>query len=400
MISERLRQARLMRGVTQQQVVDRLADLGVTLTKAGLSKYERGGSVPSASLLLKLSKSLGVPPRYVLEEPQITIEWMAFRKHLCVPKKKQEQIKALAGMKAERQVWLQEKLFPDTAEELPPPTKTKNPEEAEQMAERLRSAWGISDNPIESLTETLEDRGCVVVEYAEGDQDFDGLCGIISKRFGVVVTNTNVPDDRRRLTMAHEVGHLLMDCHDLPIREEERLAYRFAGALLVSKGAVQRELGAKRRRLSIEELKLLKMKYGLSMQAWIHRALDLDIISRGHYQSLCRHFSTRGWRRREPVDYCGNETPMKLKQMILRALAEDIITPSKAEDLLPGCTIEAEQTGKEESVHMVAGNLLKLPKRKRDKILSQAAAMAKSHYQKKSTLTEFEAFGEKDFVDE
>lgn len=41
MLGKRLRQARLMAGLTQKQVVAHLAQLGASLTKAGLSKYER-----------------------------------------------------------------------------------------------------------------------------------------------------------------------------------------------------------------------------------------------------------------------------------------------------------------------------------------------------------------------
>ena len=60
MINKRIRQARLISGMTQSEVVSKLKVQGIKLTKAGLSKYERGGSIPSPKILLKLSKVLSV----------------------------------------------------------------------------------------------------------------------------------------------------------------------------------------------------------------------------------------------------------------------------------------------------------------------------------------------------
>ena len=115
MIGERLRQARLRAGLTLKEVVGKLADSGVRLTRGGLSKYELGGSVPKAALLLALSRALGVRTQYFLAEPQIQVEWLAFRKHASLGKKEQERIQALALLIVENQIWLQEKMLPGGA---------------------------------------------------------------------------------------------------------------------------------------------------------------------------------------------------------------------------------------------------------------------------------------------
>ncbi|WP_425358486.1 ImmA/IrrE family metallo-endopeptidase [Thermosediminibacter oceani] len=59
----------------------------------------------------------------------------------------------------------------------------------------------------------------------------------------------------------------------------EKAAHRFAGAFLVPKKMVIQELGKKRHSINLYELHLLKHKYELSMQGWIYRAKDLNIIS-------------------------------------------------------------------------------------------------------------------------
>ena len=60
MIGDRIRQARVAGGMTQQEVVDSLAAEGVPLTKGGLSKYERGGSAPKPTVIRALGRILGV----------------------------------------------------------------------------------------------------------------------------------------------------------------------------------------------------------------------------------------------------------------------------------------------------------------------------------------------------
>ncbi len=395
MICERLRQARLINGATQQAVVDRLAGVGISLTKACLSKYERGGSIPNAAVLAKLAKVLGVRSEYFLKEPSVGIEWMAFRSHQAVSKTARARVQALAAEVVERQVWIQEKLYPDTGHKFPDPVKAQLPEEAEKAALGLRKRWELDDNPIESLTDALEGRGGIVVERGEGTDGFDGLCGRVNDRYPVVVVNREMPDDRRRFSMAHELGHLLMDCKDIPPKNEEKLANRFAGAFLVPAAVARRELGPKRRRISVEELKLLKVKHGLSMLGWVHRAYDLGIIEHGHCQSLYKLFGFRGWRRQEPVEYIGKEEPIRLKQMTLHALAEGIITPEKANQLCPGAVVDSEEEHEQcIPIHMSATELMKLPIKDRDKILAQGATLAMADYQGDQDLTAFDAYGD------
>ena len=112
MIGERLRQARLVAGLTQAEAVDRLAAHGHSLTTAGLSKYERGGSVPQPSILLRLAKVYAVKPRYLLSEPGISVEWFAFRMHASLGQRRRDRIKALAVKSIAGQLWLMEKLYP------------------------------------------------------------------------------------------------------------------------------------------------------------------------------------------------------------------------------------------------------------------------------------------------
>jgi len=396
-ISKRLRQARLIAGKTQEQVVADLSELGVQLTKGGLSKYECGGSSPPASLLVPLGSVLSVPSDFFLAEPTTTVEWRAFRKLSRLGKKQQERVQALAQRVVERQVWLQEKLYPQARASLPKVTVATG-EQAEEAAARVRKRWRLGDAPLESVTRTLEDNNCIVVEFP-GQDGFHGLSGWANDAYPVTVTSSDASNDRRRFNLAHEIGHLIMRCDGVDEKQEERLAHRFAAALIVPQKSVYNELGQRRRHLSMQELALLKQKHGLSMQAWLFRALDLGVITPGHFKALFRQFSSHGWRRQEPVDYVGDETPLRLRQLTHRALAEGVITAGEAEEILPGCTQE-EQELQRPLGYVSAQDVLKLSAKERDELMARSAALAEQEYRDNKGLTDFEAFGEEDLCDD
>jgi len=399
MLGDRIRQARLAKGWTQEEVVKRLGKVGEKLTKAGLSKYEKNKSQPKPTLLAKLARVLEVKASYFLREPVVRVEWIAFRKHSALPMRKQEKVKALALQTIENHFWLKSRLRPQESARFPRSLKAHSYSDAEDAAQRLRATWNLGESAIESLTQTVEDRGGIVVDVPNGNGGFDGLSAWANQENPVLIVSDNLPDDRRRFNLAHELGHLLMDCSALDAKTEERLAHRFAGALLVPQDVARRELGPRRNSLNFQELALLKQKYGLSMQAWVHRAHDLSIITDAHYRQCFKEFNHRGWRKEEPVPYKGKEIPTLLKQMALRALSEGLITAEKAKEICPGCTEEMQPAKKGKEV-MSARHLAKLSKKERRAILETAAALAEKDYRSDPELTAFEAFGEGDLYDE
>ena len=124
----------------------------------------------------------------------------------------------------------------------------------------------------------------------------------------------------------------------------EPLVHRFAAALLVPRQAALAELGTKRSNLSLNELLLLKQEYGISIQAWIRRARDLDIIDQDVYSGMFRRLAQLGFRRQEPGEV-KKEQPHYYELLVHQALSEGLITPSYAASLLQ----EGKDTGFGES---------------------------------------------------
>ena len=398
MIGLRIKQARLANGFTLDALAERMTASGLPITKAALSKYELSKSIPQAKFLVALAGLLGVRTSYFWDEGKATVNWIAFRKRSKMPQAKQEQVKAFASHVVESQLWLQATLFPKQLANLPKPQDASTLEDAERIAGELRSAWKLGDAPIDSLTSLVEDNGGVVIPCGEISRDFDGLAGRTNHGFPVAVVSTNVSDDRRRYNLAHELGHLIMKCEGLSTRDEEQLANRFASALLVPARAARQELGSKRRQLNWNELGILKRKYGFSMQGWVRRALDLEIIDEAHYRTLCITFSKNRWKKMEPVPFHGKEEPSRLKLMTLRALAEGLITGDRAEQLCQGCTRALESAGPPRK--LTAKDLRRMPKQQRDAMLAKAASTAADDYVTNRELTDFEAFEEGDIHDD
>ena len=393
MIGDRIKQARLAKGATLEEVAQLLTDRDAPITKAGLSKYEKNKSIPSQTFMIQLANVLSVKPSFFVAEPEFVTIWHAFRKQSKLPKKLQEHVKASAEQTIESQLWLMSVLHPE-----PPTFPKKFPiekiEDVESAAEGLRKKWRLGHQTIGCLVEMAESFGVIVVPHVglERQRQFDGLSGFVNQRYPVAVVSTSVPDDRIRYTLAHELGHLSMDCGDASEKEEEGFANRFASAFIVPEPVMRRELGPSRRNVALREFAVLKQKHGLSMQGLIRRAFDLDIISQGHYTSLFKQFSSRGWRKKEPVDFVSGETPKRFLQMVLRAVAEGIISEKKAEQMLPGSTAKIKTTGN----RLSASELRRLPSEERSQILREAAASACDDYSTESELLDFEAMSEDD----
>lgn len=388
MVGNRIRQARLLAGLTQAALANALAEAGHPATKAVISKYEKNRSVPSAQFLLLAASILGVPSSYFTHQPSLEVNWLAFRRHSTLPGREQEAVKAYAADVAELQIGLQFLLHPNTEVNMPEQMPVSSLDDAEEAAMQLREIWDLDENPIDSLVQTAEDHQVIVIGWRKHAGEFDGLSGWCNQH-PVTVINTLADADRRRFTLAHELGHLVMDTSNAP-DEAEKLAHRFAAALLAPSARVFHELGTRRTRLDWEELGILKRKYGLSMAAWVYRAKDLGIITDHHAMNLYREMSARGWRKREPVEYTGDEAPLKLEQMAHRAVAEGLISPDQIRRVYPDW-FERELTSPPAGRFTIY-DLLELPEGEQQKILEAAFAAADSE--------EFEIFEANEFLEE
>ncbi len=207
---------------------------------------------------------------------------------------------------------------------------------AEKMAEIVRSEWGLGINPISNVIEMLEEHGVKVIEVEASDK-FDGLSTYVDDEIPIVVINENFPVERKRFTALHELGHLLMNLKFDSDKQVEKACHRFAGALLFPESEVRKILGDKRKNIALGELVAIKEEYGISAQAAMRRAFDLEIISASSYKFFCMKMG--GNKKEEGLgSFKGEEKSYRLMQLVFRLFAEGVVDENKAA-LLSGMSL-------------------------------------------------------------
>jgi Zn-dependent peptidase ImmA (M78 family)/DNA-binding XRE family transcriptional regulator len=303
----------------------------VGVSAQAISKYERGVNIPGSDVLLRLSKVLDVKVEYFFRTTSVTTFDPVYRKKSRLKIRDERAIIAQIRDWLERYLEIETLYDLDESYTLPDKQKIIHVENLEDAALHLRQQFSLGLAPVENLIEILEMNG-IKVGRIEGHSDFDSCTFTMDDALPVIVVNKNMPGDRQRFSLAHELGHLMLDLPESI--DGEKAANRFAGAFLVPKEIVYTELGEKRKSLNPLELHLLKHKYGLSMLGWVHRAEDLAVISKASAKRIVEQFRREGWHLTEPGDQIEPEKPDRMTRLIIRALEENIITASKASELL------------------------------------------------------------------
>lgn len=371
----RIKKIRLARGYS----LDDLANaMGGVVTKQALSKYERGLSMPSASVLNRLADALNVKAMQLWSEPQLSVRFIAYRKRSTLPMKSQTAIQALVEEKLEERTRLQDFCFSSVPFDVPIERfAVASEDDAEAVAGKVRDLWRLGVDPIANLTAVLEDHLVHVIEI-DAPEKFDGISAVGENEAGkpkaaAVVSRSKCPGDRQRLSLAHELAHLVMK----PAKnvDEEKAAFRFAGAFLAPQPSLKREVGERRTSVRLEELLILKRRFGMSAQAILRRMSDLAIISPTTYKWSCVHLSKLGYRKQEPQEI-KRESSEWLRQAGLRSWAEGFITQQEAERLV------GQKLGEKESPTSLRRKaFLKLPIEERRRILEGQAAQMQEHYE-------------------
>lgn len=334
MIHDRIRRARVLRGLSLDELASRVGDI----SKQALSKFERGEATPNSTRVLQLAKALDLKPEYFLRQDAVALAPLEFRKLAKMPKYRQAQVEEQMRDHLERYLAL-ERCF-DVSDvalqpEAPGTIDVESADEAESAADQLRARWGIGSDAIANLTELLEEHG-IKVALLDGPDDFDGACAATHDGGHVLIAlNASRAGERMRFTAAHELGHWIMAFPDaMPAKTIEACCHRFAGAFLYPGSQVLVDFGRHRRsRVHPEELLNAKRRHGVSMQVALRRLKDLGLIGDAGYTAALIQFSKYGWRSAEPESFLP-ERPRRFESMVFWGLAEDLFTPSRAAEFL------------------------------------------------------------------
>jgi Zn-dependent peptidase ImmA (M78 family) len=157
----------------------------------------------------------------------------------------------------------------------------------------------------------VEDAGCIVVDYSFPSTKLDGVSIRTTQGTPIVFLNKNLPKSRRRLSLAHELGHLVM--HVNPHERVEEEAWEFAEEFLMPAA----EIGKLLDRPTFDNLGELKKQWGVAMQAILYRARKLGKITDSYNRYLWMQIGKCGYRRNEPFeDTIPDETATSLESRL------------------------------------------------------------------------------------
>lgn len=298
----RLRDLAQMEGISQKFLAEKL---GVNPSK--VSRVIAGATSFDKELIERAMLIFGVPESffYVDVAPQDAAS-VTFRKKAST---RTGDDKRLVQLFSEAARFWRQTSFNSGCKETDLPPLTELGGSIEGAASEVRSMRGLDDcAPVGNVTRFLEHRGIAVIEnLAPHDFIAQGHAGISRpsswERRPLVATTTNeLPGAVQRMTLAHELGHLIFD-EDLPNTPtaralQERRAYAFAGAFLLPEKMMRERVNEK---TTLESCIGIKAEYGVSIAAIIHRAYDMCLINKERYRSLNIQLNSRGWKAKEPV---------------------------------------------------------------------------------------------------
>lgn len=334
---ERLRTLRLLMGMSQDELA---ASAGVT--QALISSVEKGTRAVTDDLLSAVSAATGTPAAFFAVDPEeLPTDTLHFRKKATAAAKEVNRVKATV-----REAYrVAARLITTTRvrrTELPGAEGDLDADAIESLAAQTRDALGVGrDGPLQHVTRICERAGIPVVPLVlvdaagRGEDVVVGHSGVSCWRgpadpYLISYFSATV-GDRQRFTIAHELGHLVLHItrRNLPSAMAEAEAHRFAGAFLLPEERAREAFDGG---FTLQSLPHLKQRWGISIQALIMRARQLDIIDDDRKTSLYKQLTARGWRTNEPVTV-HPEHPALMRAMLTRRFGEPFSVRQAADEL-------------------------------------------------------------------
>jgi Zn-dependent peptidase ImmA (M78 family) len=330
--SERLKAARRMNGYSLQDLSDAIQN---QLNKQFLQRLETGEAKPDSETISLLSKALKLPPDYFVRETAVSLKDLTFRKLKKLPVKEQEKVIAQTVDYLERYLELEEMLSINNKISFTPKGyPVKNETDVEQAALDLRKKWKLGEDSLPNIVEMLEENK-IKVYLLKADKSFSGMSTILDNKIGVIVLNENeeIPVVRRRFSALHELAHLYLDFGRFDEKKIEKMCDHFAASMLILPEKLISILGNKRTNIVMQELYFIAEQYGISLSAIAYHAFSLGIISASYHKFFMIKYNQFKTREKEFTVYTGREGSDRFLQLLYRAVAEEIISTSKAASL-------------------------------------------------------------------
>lgn len=216
-----------------------------------------------------------------------------------------------------------------------------NGNDVENAVKVIRKKWKLGQSPIYDVVYLLEKKGIRVFDVKK-EYDFIGFSGWAGDVPLIVLNILNPDISRRRFTALHELAHLVLPFNIEDSEKIEKFCNHFAGAMLLAEEVIYDLFQNVSNGITLQELKSIKLAFGISIQAILLRAKTLGYIDWNTYHKWKGEYDK--WMEDEDHDfgqYKGNESPKRFFELIAKAINDEDqkISLVKAADL-SGFTIQ------------------------------------------------------------
>lgn len=374
--ARRLQNLRKIRGISQAELVEEMKQLEQSnpefkaVSSTAIERYENAVMYPESDAIMATIAAALHTTVDSLNRPftvNIDCSKFEFRKKSKLGKKQQERIKLEIQQRIEKYVEIEriageEPQFDADFSDIIVRTES----EAQKVADMLREKWSLGMGPIPQPILVLEMHGVKVIEVSENPELFDGTSNVVEGIPVVVINNCDSTrgnpkyhnnEERRRFTLWHEMGHKVMNIPaDVDEKLREILCNVFAHEMLIPADTFKQIFGQKRQMISSWELKDVQFEYGISVRALMKKAEQLNVITHSRYTWFCVTMNKKENEKFQRYIDSSEIKPQhtsRYKRLVYRSLVSNIITLSKAADLLD---ISIEQLQKELDLLNINGN--------------------------------------------
>lgn len=327
----RLNQARLIKGISMEELGQAVQP---SVSRQAINKYEKGLSMPDSRMLISLGVALGVKPDFFFRPFSVEVDKVMFRKKSRFSDKDATSVKEKVREELERYLEVEQLCGSSSNFSLIKKDITSN-QEATAFANIVRKELSLGVDGISNVIEVLEDAGIKVIEIAESES-FEGLSGYANDNIPLIVINSNLTAERKRFTLLHELGHLLMNfAGDFSAKQIEEACNAFAIEMLLPSEILKVRLGVNRHDISLAELTDIQRQFGISIDAIMLSLAQNGVITGRRYDGyIKKKKSFPDFNSLVEKSLAIPETSGRFVRMVYRALADEIISFSKAAALL------------------------------------------------------------------
>lgn len=331
--SQRLKNARIRKGFSNRGLAEAMNNI---VSAETLRNYENMKSFPNSDVMERLTIVLEVKIDDLFRP--FTINWekvnFSFRKRKSMTKAQEEIVMQQIKDNAEHYIELEETL------NIAPTIKSlieychKNivcdEADARIIAQSMRKYLNLSEEPIVSIQDVVERCGVKLLPVSI-EAKMDGVNFECNGHVFICYNCGSENIERRRFTIAHELGHLLLNIPSQHKEKEEKLCDAFASELIMPSVKLKAMLGENRHNISLTELKQIQSLFGMSVDAIMYSAKEHNIITENRLRT---YFVIKRTHEKLAAEIDKSlfqeDDKNRYESLVYRALSSEMITVSKA----------------------------------------------------------------------